>query len=113
MENPFELILDKLAFIEEFQKELKSHKTGLQKQPETHPEFLNITQASEYLQIAKQTIYGLTASRKIPHCKTGKRLYFKTEELDDYISKNRVATQEEIENKAAEWIAKKYQSRRK
>jgi excisionase family DNA binding protein len=105
--------LIKLITIEESLKELRIHKTAREKQTESLPEFLNITQASEYLHIAKPTIYGLTSSRKIPHFKTGKRIYFKRNELNIYITKNRVATKEEIENNAAEWIARKYQSKKK
>ncbi len=41
------------------------------------PELLNILQASEYLSLAKQTLYGFTSKGVIPHLKRGKKLYFK------------------------------------
>jgi excisionase family DNA binding protein len=113
MENPFELLFNKLTVIENALNELVTDKNDTRKQTESDSEFLNITQASEYLFIAIQTIYGLTASRKIPHYKTGKRLYFKRQELDDYILENRIATLEEIENKATEWLARKHPSKKK
>jgi hypothetical protein len=47
MENLFELILGKLNIIEESLKGLSSHIASREKQGETHPEYLNITQKEQ------------------------------------------------------------------
>lgn len=48
---------------------------------ESFPELLNTSQAAEFLQIAKPTLYNLVSSRKIPHTKKGKHLRFYRAEL--------------------------------
>ncbi len=71
---------------------------------EKHKPFLNIDQASNYLGIPKNTLYGYTSKGIIPFYKLqGRRLYFKIEDLDKFVlnSKNRYSSQEEIEEKAA------------
>jgi len=71
---------------------------------EKHKPFLNIDQASNYLGIPQNTLYGYTSKGIIPFYKLqGRRLYFKIEDLDKFVlnSKNRYSSQEEIEEKAA------------
>jgi excisionase family DNA binding protein len=53
------------------------------------PELLNITQASVYLNLAKQTLYGFTSKGEIPYLKRGKKLYFKKSELANWINDGR------------------------
>lgn len=48
-------------------------------------DILNITEAGEFLHLTKATLYCLTSKKKIPHFKTGKRLYFKRSELLSWI----------------------------
>jgi excisionase family DNA binding protein len=55
-----------------------------QKAKEAQDEILNIQQASEFLNLAIPTIYGLTYNRKIPFFKPGKKLYFKRKELNEW-----------------------------
>ena len=59
--------------------------------------FLNIAQASEYLNLAKQTIYGLTSTRGIPFMKRGKKLYFRRSELETWVLEGKKKTVKEIE----------------
>lgn len=107
MENPFELILDKLNKIEELLRTaLKNDKCIVAEAP-TIPNVLNLTQASEYVSLSKSAIYKKTAERNIPHFKNGKKLYFKRSELDDWLTQNRISTYAEIEQKASEYIRKK------
>ncbi len=66
--------------------------------------FLNIDQASDYLGISKNTLYGYTSKGVVPFYKLqGRRLYFKIEDLNKFVlnSKNRVSSMGEIEEKAA------------
>lgn len=45
---------------------------------------------------AKPTIYSLVHSRKIPHLKQGKKLYFSRRELTDWLKSGKRKTQPEI-----------------
>jgi len=58
--------------------------------PAKHPEqkeILTIDETSTFLNLAKATIYALTSKGKIPHFKTGKKLYFKRSELIAWIER--------------------------
>ena len=45
-----------------------------------------------------------TSQRAIPHFKRGKRLYFKKEDLAEWVTQKKVVTQEEIEKQALNYI---------
>jgi len=63
--------------------------------------FLTIDEASKYLGLAKQTIYGKVHTKTLKHYKpSGKTLYFKLSDLEAYIQAGEVKTQAEIENEA-------------
>ncbi len=81
--------------------ELRSLKSVL---VEKHKPFLNIDQASDYLGISKNTLYGYTSKGIITFYKPqGRRLFFTIVDLDKFVldSKNRVSSMGEIEEKAA------------
>lgn len=65
---------------------------------------LDANQAAEYLSITKSTLYKLTSSLGIKCYKTRKRLYFKQKDLDEYLFKNEMITQEELKKKATEYL---------
>jgi hypothetical protein len=65
MENPFEIILDKLNSIEKAIEKLNSTAKEVD-------DFMNIEQTAGFVGLSKATIYGLTHERKIPHFKVGK-----------------------------------------
>jgi excisionase family DNA binding protein len=72
--------------------------------------FMNIDEASEYLQLSKQTLYAYTSKNVIPYYKMqGRRVYFKKEELDNFVldKNSRLSSQEEIESKAATYMVTK------
>lgn len=52
-------------------------------------DFLNIEQAAEYLGVSKQTLYRLASERKIVSYKPTRFLYFKLEDLKEYILSSR------------------------
>ena len=59
---------------------------------------LNFNEACLYLYISPSHLYKLTSARQIPHfCPQGKKLYFKREELDQWLQRNRQNTLQEIE----------------
>jgi len=59
-------------------------------------EFLNLKEAAKYLNLANQTIYGLTSKNEIPFLKRGKKLYFKKSELENWINEGKRKSVAEI-----------------
>jgi excisionase family DNA binding protein len=58
--------------------------------------------AAEYLSVSQSHLYQLTSKGKIGHYKpAGKRIYFDKADLDEYLRRNRVRPQWEIEQEAA------------
>lgn len=76
---------------------LKHHKEAIQ-ETTIRDEILNVTQAANFLSLAKPTIYALTSKRILPHMKRGKKLYFNKSELDVWIKSGKRSTTNEIEN---------------
>ncbi|MCC8155345.1 MAG: helix-turn-helix domain-containing protein [Tannerellaceae bacterium] len=68
----------------------------------------DIDEAALYTGIKKGTLYTMTMNQKIPYYKpNGKKIYFKREELDDWLTQNRISTKEEIDQKATTFITTK------
>lgn len=65
-------------------------------QPGVQNDLMTLSEAANYLQLSKQTIYGYTSSREIPHLKKGKRLRFRKSDLDKWLSEGRQFTRNEI-----------------
>lgn len=101
MENPFELILERLDRIE---KAITKLNIGTQIAEVNHP--MGVKELTAYLKNSKSAIYAMTASNKIPHYKSGKRLYFKQSEIDEWIFSNKIKTNDDIEREAMEYIRK-------
>lgn len=58
--------------------------------------------------LAKSTVYKLTANKAIPHYTNGKHLYFKKSEVEQWLTRNRIGSQLEDEQKAvAEFFCNK------
>ena len=57
----------------------------------------SIKEASIYLNLAPQTIYGFTSNRVIPFIKKGKKLYFKKSDLESWLCDGRKATVKELQ----------------
>ena len=51
---------------------------------------LSVIEAAVYLGITKHTIYSWTSQKRIPYVKIGGRTMLLKEDLDGFISKNRV-----------------------
>jgi excisionase family DNA binding protein len=59
----------------------------------------NVDSAAEYMGISKSYLYRLTSGKKISFYKPAARLiYFKKEDLDKWIERNRVKADYEIED---------------
>lgn len=60
--------------------------------------------------LAKSSLYKLTANKAIPHYRAdgGKHIYFKKSEIEDWLTRNRIGSQLEDEQKAvAEYFCNK------
>lgn len=109
MENPFEIILERLDTIENLIKSLKKI-DPVASSPVN--EILNLNEAAVYLGLAKSTLYKMTSCRLIPHSKIGKKIFLRRNELNDWISTHRIKTNTEIEQEADEYILKRKKYRR-
>ena len=113
MENPFEIILERLERNREaLIKEINRNGNQIEKASALQSKILNVSQTAEYLFMAIPTLYGYTSKREIPHYKMGKRIYFKKAELDEWITKSRVKTKEEIEKEAGDYLSKRRKFKR-
>ena len=65
---------------------------------------LNIQEASQFLKLSVSTIYGKVSRNEIPYMKKGKRLYFSTDELMEYLREGRKKTISEIEEEAKSYF---------
>ncbi|MEX2335705.1 MAG: helix-turn-helix domain-containing protein [Fulvivirga sp.] len=71
-------------------------------------EVLNFNETCQYLELSQSHLYKLTSAGNIPYYKpNGKKLYFKRVELEQWLLRNRSATQDEIEQQAADYLIKK------
>jgi excisionase family DNA binding protein len=72
-------------------------------------------EAAEYCGYSIRTIYRLTADREIPHYKRSGKIFFRREELDDWLTECKVKTTAEIESEADRHIniTRYFQSQKK
>lgn len=75
--------------IEESLRKVLLHASVQHEEDGALPELLSINQAAQYLNLAKQTLYGFTSKGAIPYLKRGKKLYFKKSELNNWISEGK------------------------
>lgn len=101
MENPFELILERLDRIE---KEIEKLSTNDPLAIANDP--MDIKALSAYIKTSPSAIYKFTSKGSIPHYKNGKRLYFKREEINEWIFSTKVNTAYDIDKAANEYIRK-------
>jgi len=74
---------------------------------QTNNEVFGVLEVSAYLKISKTTVYKLTMDRQLPHYKSGKRLLFRKEEIDKWINKGKVKTQQEISEEADSYLSRR------
>ncbi|MFT3846810.1 MAG: helix-turn-helix domain-containing protein [Lacibacter sp.] len=90
-----DLILDKLTEIA----------NKLDEQNLLQKTVLNFNEACKYLDVSPSHLYKLTSTKNIPHfCPQGKKLYFKREELDNWLQRNRKSAADEIDQMAADYV---------
>jgi len=89
-----EIILQKLCALEEL---FSTQKT-----------ILNVDECARLTGLSKSYLYKLTSSRRIPHYTSagGSHLFFKREEILTWMTAHRVATVDEIETQAINYVNK-------
>ena len=69
---------------------------------------LTATEAAAYMGVSLSCLYKWTMERVVPHYKpNGKMCYFNRLELEQWLQNNRVATAQELEQKAQTLASKK------
>jgi len=67
---------------------------------------LSLEEAARYIGLAESYVYKLTSTQQIPFYKPlGKKLYFKREELDNWLLKRRIQTTDEINAAPAKHVS--------
>lgn len=94
MQNPFEVIIERLENIERCLNEINNKETTSTPEADT---LLTIQQAASFLNLAVPTLYSKVSRNEIPSAKQGKRLYFNKAELMDWISSGKKLTVAEIQ----------------
>lgn len=94
MNNPFEIIDQRLQNVEALLLEVVQHLRGSGKSQAS--ETGGIELAQEITRLSKARLYALVSARQIPHSKRGNRLYFIRTELQAWVmagSRTKCATQ--------------------
>ena len=99
MENPFEIILERLDNIEKKLDQLQKNKDE-----DSINELLSVDEVANYLNYAKASIYGLVHKRELPYIKTGKKLLFKKKDIDRWIEDRKGKTKSDIKKMADDYI---------
>lgn len=69
---------------------------------------LNFNETCKYLELSQSHLYKLTSTGAIPHYKpNGKKIYFNRPELDIWLLRNKIESQDEIEQQAADFLISK------
>ena len=95
------LILDKLTEIAQ----------KLDEQNMLQKTTLNFNEACKYLDVSPSHLYKLTSTKQVPHfCPQGKKLYFRRDELDTWLQRNRQSSLDEPEQDAAHLVVRSNRS---
>ena len=60
-------------------------------------EYLSTDEVCKYLNVSKAYVYKLSFLNELPKfCPSGKRIWFRKEDIDQFIQKGRIASQAEV-----------------
>jgi len=60
-------------------------------------EFLSTDEVCKYLNVSKAYVYKLSFLNELPkYCPTGKKIWFKLEDIQEFIKRGRIASQAEL-----------------
>jgi len=73
---------------------------------------LNFSEVCKYLDVSPSHLYKLTSQKQIPHfCPQGKKLYFRRDEIDAWLQRNRQSAADEIDKMATDYIIQNKRSK--
>jgi excisionase family DNA binding protein len=103
MENPFLILEKRLLAIEELLYDLKT----LSQKPiiKQEPEIVDADEACKITNLAKSTLYKKVSDGSLSYIKKGKKLYFISSKLKDWIKEGEKQSKDEIEKKAFEFLS--------
>lgn len=106
MTNPFEQLAEQLATLQESVNLLLKEKQTI---PQEENQWLSVEDLMKYdpSKPAKATIYGWVHYKSIPFFKKGKRIFFRRDQIDEWLNSNRKQTAVEIEHTAEDRIKSK------
>ena len=94
-------------------KELTSHLMLIEKKMYAVKEYLTVHEAADYLNLSVSMIYKLTSKHELPLYKpNGKTIFIKRDDLNRWISRNKVLSQEEVEDFAVTHMNNLYSRQR-
>jgi excisionase family DNA binding protein len=68
------------------------------------PEILDCDGAARFLGLSKGRVYKMTSGKEVPYYTTGKRVYFKRDELVEWVTRHRIKPHSEIEQEATSYV---------
>lgn len=87
--------------VNEMLQQLKLIERILREQSACNKHVLDVDEACSYMKVSRSFLYKMTHERKIAcYCPSGKKLYFKREDLDEWMLQNRQKPEFEIEQDA-------------
>ncbi|GAA4289521.1 helix-turn-helix domain-containing protein [Aestuariibaculum suncheonense] len=90
-----------MEHIQDVLKQVLSELKSLKENQFSQKDALTLEEACKYIGISKSKMYKHTSAGTIPYYKpTGKNIFFKKSELDDWMLRNRQSTNEELEREA-------------
>lgn len=66
---------------------------------------LDLSEAAVFTGYSESHLYNLTSKRQIPHYKKNRKLYFKKQELEEWMLEREVKTDKEIRSKASTYVS--------
>ncbi|MBR1551617.1 MAG: helix-turn-helix domain-containing protein [Muribaculaceae bacterium] len=82
-------------------KELAAHLAFIEKKMYILKEYLTVNEAADYLNLSSSLIYKLTSKHELPIYKpNGKTIFIHRDDLNRWIAKNKILSQDEIEEYA-------------
>ncbi|MES2131994.1 MAG: helix-turn-helix domain-containing protein [Bacteroidota bacterium] len=69
---------------------------GVNSSSNEEDKILSVEEATIFLNLARQTLYGFTSKREIPFIKRGKKLYFKKSELNAWLLEGKKKSKGEL-----------------
>lgn len=65
---------------------------------------LNLEETALFTGLSIGHLYRLTSGKQIPHFKKNRKLYFKKNELEDWMLEQKILTDAEIQSKASTYV---------